>query len=81
MRARPVRPRPDRITLEFGVKVTAEAGVVFSRTAVEAHFTVGAEWESTGERLVCTCAVVVREEDHDTLPLRQARGTPPCPSH
>ncbi|MEU9875549.1 CU044_2847 family protein [Streptomyces phaeochromogenes] len=42
--------RPDRITLEFGVKVTAEAGVVLARTAAEAHFTVGVEWESTGGR-------------------------------
>lgn len=42
--------RPDRITLEFGVKVTAEAGVVLARTAAEAHFTVGVEWETTGGR-------------------------------
>ncbi|PWG11860.1 hypothetical protein DF268_19730 [Streptomyces sp. V2] len=41
--------RPDRITLEFGVKVTAEAGVVLARTAAEAHFSVGVEWEATGE--------------------------------
>ncbi|MET9253153.1 CU044_2847 family protein [Streptomyces sp. NPDC003717] len=38
--------RPDRITLEFGVKVTAEAGVVVARTAAEAHFAVGVEWEA-----------------------------------
>ncbi|RSN13698.1 hypothetical protein DMH25_08775 [Streptomyces sp. WAC 01325] len=38
---------PDRITLEFGVKVTAEAGVVVARTAAEAHFTVGVEWDVT----------------------------------
>ncbi|MFE6521841.1 CU044_2847 family protein [Streptomyces sp. NPDC057794] len=38
--------RPDRITLEFGVKVTAEAGVVVARTAAEAHFTVGVEWDA-----------------------------------
>jgi hypothetical protein len=40
--------RPDRITLEFGVKVTAEAGVVVARTAAEAHFTVGVEWDAAG---------------------------------
>lgn len=39
--------RPDRITLEFGVKVTAEAGVVVARTAAEAHFTVGVEWDAS----------------------------------
>ncbi|MFE5397423.1 CU044_2847 family protein [Streptomyces sp. NPDC056568] len=38
--------RPDRISLEFGVKVTAEAGVVVARSAAEAHFTVGVEWEA-----------------------------------
>ncbi|MDV6288983.1 CU044_2847 family protein [Streptomyces sp. UP1A-1] len=38
--------RPDRITLEFGVKVTAEAGVVVARSTAEAHFTVGVEWET-----------------------------------
>jgi len=38
--------RPDRITLEFGVKVTAEAGVVVAKTAAEAHFAVGVEWEA-----------------------------------
>ncbi|MEV2193189.1 CU044_2847 family protein [Streptomyces phaeochromogenes] len=42
--------RPDRITLEFGVKVTAEAGVVLARTAAEAHFSVGVEWQATGEQ-------------------------------
>ncbi|MFJ5064382.1 CU044_2847 family protein [Streptomyces nigra] len=40
--------RPDRITLEFGVKVTAEAGVVVARSTAEAHFTVGVEWDTTG---------------------------------
>ncbi len=38
--------RPDRITLEFGVKVTAEAGVIVARSTAEAHFTVGVEWEA-----------------------------------
>ncbi|MFC8240058.1 CU044_2847 family protein [Streptomyces chartreusis] len=42
--------RPDTITLEFGVKVTAEAGVVLARTAAEAHFTVGVEWNTTSGR-------------------------------
>ncbi|MEU4684496.1 CU044_2847 family protein [Streptomyces xinghaiensis] len=39
--------RPDRISLEFGVKVTAEAGVIIARTAAEAHFTVGLEWDAS----------------------------------
>ncbi|MGW0745028.1 CU044_2847 family protein [Streptomyces sp. NPDC002817] len=47
---RPVPRRPDRITLEFGVKVTAEAGVALARTVAEAHFTVGVEGDTTGGR-------------------------------
>lgn len=43
---RSIPRRPDRITLEFGVKVTAEAGVVIARTSAEAHFTVGMEWDA-----------------------------------
>ncbi|MFI0819498.1 CU044_2847 family protein [Streptomyces sp. NPDC021098] len=46
---RTMSSRPDRITLEFGMKVTAEAGVVLAKTAGEAHFTVGVEW-GPGER-------------------------------
>lgn len=42
--------RPDRITLEFGVKLTAEAGAVVAKTAAEAHFTVGVEWDAAGGR-------------------------------
>ncbi|WP_320777332.1 CU044_2847 family protein [Streptomyces sp. CRN 30] len=42
--------RPDRISLEFGMKVTAEAGVVIARTAAEAHFTVGMEWDAANGR-------------------------------
>lgn len=35
---------PDRISLEFGIKFSAEAGVVVARTATEANFTVSVEW-------------------------------------
>lgn len=38
---------PDRVSLEFGVKLSAEAGVVLARAATEAHFKVLLEWEST----------------------------------
>ncbi|MBY8874759.1 hypothetical protein K7640_23300 [Micromonospora sp. PLK6-60] len=40
---------PDKVTVEFGIKLTAEAGVVVARTAAEANFAVTVEW-STGER-------------------------------
>jgi hypothetical protein len=36
---------PDRVLLEFGVKLSADAGVVLARAATEAHFKVALEWE------------------------------------
>jgi hypothetical protein len=35
---------PDRVKLEFGVKLTAEAGVVIARAATEANFKLSLEW-------------------------------------
>ncbi|GGW59264.1 hypothetical protein GCM10010503_40560 [Streptomyces lucensis JCM 4490] len=37
---------PDRVCLEFGVKLSADAGIVLARAATEAHFKVALEWES-----------------------------------
>ncbi|MFJ8041325.1 CU044_2847 family protein [Kitasatospora sp. NPDC096147] len=35
---------PDEVELEFGVKLTAEAGALIARTAAEAHLTVRLSW-------------------------------------
>jgi hypothetical protein len=41
---------PDAATIEFGITLTAEAGVVVAKTAVEGHFTVTLSWaRSTAE--------------------------------
>jgi hypothetical protein len=40
---------PDSIRLEFGIKFSAEAGVVVARTATEANFSVVAEWNRPAE--------------------------------
>jgi hypothetical protein len=37
---------PDKLELEFGVKLTAEAGAIIAKTSGEAHFTVSMSWES-----------------------------------
>jgi len=37
---------PDKITLKFGIKLTAEAGVVVARAASEANFTITVEWSA-----------------------------------
>ncbi|MFF3329288.1 CU044_2847 family protein [Streptomyces sp. NPDC002888] len=41
---------PDRVALEFGVKLSADAGVVLARAAGEAHFKVLLEWERQPRR-------------------------------
>jgi Trypsin-co-occurring domain 1 len=35
---------PDRYTVELGVTVTAESGLVVAKAAAEAHFTLTLEW-------------------------------------
>ncbi|MET8676756.1 CU044_2847 family protein [Streptomyces sp. NPDC004647] len=35
---------PDRVSVQFGIKITAEAGAVIAKAATEANFTVSAEW-------------------------------------
>lgn len=35
---------PDRISVEFGIRFSADAGVIVARTATEANFTVAVEW-------------------------------------
>ncbi|NUP44726.1 MAG: hypothetical protein HOY76_48790 [Streptomyces sp.] len=40
--------KPERIRVEFGVKLTADANVILTRTGGEAHFVIEMEWE--GER-------------------------------
>ncbi|MFF4857642.1 CU044_2847 family protein [Streptomyces rubiginosohelvolus] len=40
--------QPDGVELEFGVKLTAEAGAVIAKTAVEGHLTVRLSWTPDG---------------------------------
>ncbi|MEJ2853734.1 MULTISPECIES: CU044_2847 family protein [unclassified Saccharothrix] len=37
--------RPDKVMVEVGLKVTAEAGVVIAKSGVEAHVKITAEWQ------------------------------------
>lgn len=39
---------PDGLELEFGVKLTGEAGAIIARTAAEGHFTVKLSWAPDG---------------------------------
>ncbi|MBO3752216.1 hypothetical protein J5X84_39685 [Streptosporangiaceae bacterium NEAU-GS5] len=36
--------QPDRVRVEFGVKLSADANVIVTRTTGEAHFVVELEW-------------------------------------
>jgi hypothetical protein len=38
--------RPQQVTVEFGIKLSAEAGVVITRTSGECNFKVILRWES-----------------------------------
>ena len=40
---------PDKVTVEFGVKLTAEAGVVIAKAASEANFKLSLEWTASPE--------------------------------
>ncbi|WP_206440218.1 CU044_2847 family protein [Streptomyces scabichelini] len=35
---------PDRVSVEFGIKLSAEAGLIVARGATEANFVVSLEW-------------------------------------
>ena len=36
---------PDKVSVEFGIKLSAGAGAVIAKTEAEGHFTVVLEWE------------------------------------
>ncbi|APU14709.1 MULTISPECIES: CU044_2847 family protein [Actinoalloteichus] len=38
--------KPDKVTVEIAVKVSAEAGVVIARTSAEANFKIAVEWSN-----------------------------------
>ncbi|MFF3888775.1 CU044_2847 family protein [Streptomyces sp. NPDC001914] len=40
--------RPDSVEIEFGVKLTAEAGALIAKSAVEGHLVVKLSWASDG---------------------------------
>jgi Trypsin-co-occurring domain 1 len=47
-RMRSFEHRPDEVTVEFAIKLGAEAGVVIAKSAVEANLTVQVRWSGTG---------------------------------
>ncbi|MGW2559297.1 CU044_2847 family protein [Streptomyces sp. NPDC001514] len=42
--------RPDSVSVEFGIKLSAEAGVVVAKAASEANFAVRLEWDARDPR-------------------------------
>ncbi|MFI1868701.1 CU044_2847 family protein [Streptomyces jumonjinensis] len=43
---RSAAPPPDEVNVQFGIRITAEAGAVIAKAATEANFTVSATWVS-----------------------------------
>jgi NTP-dependent ternary system trypsin peptidase co-occuring protein len=43
-RMRSMESRPDEVSVEFAIKLGAEAGVVIARSAIEANLTVRIQW-------------------------------------
>lgn len=43
---RELASRPDSVSVEFGIKLSAEAGVVVAKAASEANFAVRLEWDA-----------------------------------
>lgn len=41
---------PDKISLDFGIKVTGEAQLVIAKATSEANFHVSIEWQRTSQR-------------------------------
>ncbi|MFG3342426.1 CU044_2847 family protein [Glycomyces sp. NPDC048151] len=37
--------KPDRIAIQFGVKITGETTAILAKAAAEANFTITAEWQ------------------------------------
>jgi hypothetical protein len=48
-RLRSLPDGPQRISLEFGVKLSAEAGLVIAKATTEAHLVVTVEWQPGAE--------------------------------
>ncbi|MGW3353755.1 CU044_2847 family protein [Nonomuraea rubra] len=42
--------KPDTVTVEFGLKLTATTGLVIAESSGEAHMTVTAEWRTRRDR-------------------------------
>ncbi|MFJ7336942.1 CU044_2847 family protein [Streptomyces sp. NPDC101110] len=55
--------QPDKITLQFGLKLSAEAGVFLAKTAGEGSLTLTMEWDRQQPDVVpITSAVAARDE-------------------
>ncbi|MFI9818673.1 CU044_2847 family protein [Saccharothrix variisporea] len=62
--------RPDKVTVEVGLKVTAEAGVVIAKSGVEAHVKITAEWQRAN------LPSVPAEDDDDGKPRDEPDDRP-----
>ncbi|MER7517723.1 CU044_2847 family protein [Streptomyces sp. NPDC126499] len=68
--------RPDGVELEFGVKLTAEAGAVIAKTAVEGHLVVRLSWspDSGAPEATVTAPAETAAESRGEAPVPEASG-------
>jgi hypothetical protein len=55
-KAKGISQKPDEISLNFGLKLNAQAGVIVSSSAVEANFTVTLKWKKDSKQTESSAA-------------------------
>jgi hypothetical protein len=61
--------RPDGVELEFGVKLTGEAGAVIAKTSMEGHITVKLSWGAQDAGALAGAAVPPDTTRHSGTPV------------
>ncbi|MCX4844376.1 CU044_2847 family protein [Streptomyces sp. NBC_00893] len=72
--------KPDGVELEFGVKITAEAGAVIARSAVEGHLTVKLSWSPGATPAVPATPPVPTAPTAPTAPAAPSGPAVPAPT-
>ncbi|MFD0342935.1 CU044_2847 family protein [Streptomyces sp. NPDC127117] len=72
--------KPDGVELEFGVKITAEAGAVIAKSSVEGHLTVKLSWSPGATPAVPEAPAVPAAPTTLAVPAAPAEPTVPAPT-
>ncbi|MCX4392887.1 MULTISPECIES: CU044_2847 family protein [unclassified Streptomyces] len=72
--------KPDGVELEFGVKITAEAGAVIAKSAVEGHLTVKLSWSPGATPAAPATPPVPAAPADPTVPAPSPAAPAPVPA-